>query len=473
MLGDITRRISQHIVIPGMRRSSRCAAVESVGSDEPEANSTEPLEGARIGLERVRNGISILANLEIPHGAQAFEKLCTAVEELQARVDEDAAYRRRWPESSPLREVQVCFAAGGEDPPEWSMGKLLLSAHGLLFEATGQPPWCIGPLEWDDIACMEKIRLRDTGAKYGDTIRLALRDGVTSFLLAGIQNLDLLQEFGRLGDDSPRAPLWGESCTSHVEAVMAEEVPPAPLDDAVFRPSCTTSPSQSWVDHYSSFSSDSRALHPPAHPTDSFLSAADSLPADVPQNSSQTFRAELKDTTLDDIYRWLRSDTDWPIRSFLEEALLITEVEEAPWVSSQRIPGTVTRRLRFRMPVPADIPSAVKRLVSLPKTSMCTHLSRLGRSADRIVLVQEVCTHDITYGDHFWAQDILAFCSDGAGGALFEKFTSVRWVTALPWYAGVLETFIDMKAKADAKTTGAMLVTYIEKNGRRFHVGGA
>lgn len=117
------------------------------------------------------------------------------------------------------------------------------------------------------------------------------------------------------------------------------------------------------------------------------------------------------------------------------------------------------------MPVPADVPAAVKKLISLPAHSKVTHLSRLGSSPDRVVMVQEVCTHDVTYGNNFWVQDVLVFSNNPAGGVSMKKYGVVKWVQSLPWYAGVLASFIEMKAKQDAAEAGGFLVKFMDREG--------
>lgn len=198
-------------------------------------------------------------------------------------------------------------------------------------------------------------------------------------------------------------------------------------------------------------------------PTDSFAVAADALPEVHSDRSAPVFQERLPKATLKMLKKFLSVDQDWPLRMYMEENLKIFDVEESRWAVSNRIPGTRMRRMRFKMPVPSDVPAAVKKIISLPPWTTATHLSRLGYSEDQIVLVQDVHTHDVTFGSNFYVQDVLVFQNDPDGGVILTKHIEVRWVTALPWYAGPLSAFIEMKAKQDGQAAGAFLVQYVAK----------
>merc|ERR1712046_517544 len=171
----------------------------------------------------------------------------------------------------------------------------------------------------------------------------------------------------------------------------------------------------------------------------------------------------MPNATMKGIRKFVGKSRKWPLRIFMEDYHKIIDVEEAPWAPSSRVPGTFMRRLRFKMPMPDDVPPTLRMLVRIPDLSTTTYLARLGCSQDQIVLVTEACSHDVTYGESFWVQDVLVFTNNPDGGVLFEKFTHVRWVKALPWYASALGTFIEMKAKSDAKAQGKFLVEYLSR----------
>ena len=47
-------------------------------------------------------------------------------------------------------------------------------------------------------------------------------------------------------------------------------------------------------------------------------------------------------------------------------------------------------------------------------------------------------------------------------------YVDVRWVASLPWYAGVVATFVEMKAKADGKVSGNFIAKYLKDTCSQF-----
>jgi hypothetical protein len=444
------------------------------------------------GLQMLQCGANAFAEADMPHGAAALEKIQQGIQELEARVQESIAHQQLQPLGGPLQQVQVCSAAGNEDPPEWSMGQLYISSETLLFESSEMPPWHVGPVAWSSIASLEKLH------GSGD-IRLRLAEGLPSHLFSGLNNLEVLEKFGGLRDEDP--PIF-HTATSHEIAVGAgvndapsnQLTPAAEASEGPDRPSSNPLPVAScgnscsagstgaaleqtpneWLESFNAGGHSFAAQAPPEFsiltapetsfvPTDSFAVAADALPEGHSDRSSPVFQERLPKATLKMLKKFLSVDQDWPLRMYMEENLKIFDVEESRWAVSNRIPGTRMRRMRFKMPVPSDVPAAVKKIISLPPWTTATHLSRLGYSEDQIVLVQDVHTHDVTFGSNFYVQDVLVFQNDPDGGVILTKYIEVRWVTALPWYAGPLSAFIEMKAKQDGQAAGAFLVQYVAK----------
>lgn len=93
-----------------------------------------------------------------------------------------------------------------------------------------------------------------------------------------------------------------------------------------------------------------------------------------------------------------------------------------------------------------------------------TALVRLGKTRDRVVLVQEVCTHDVPFGENFLVQAVMVFrkVPDHGGAVLFEKFCCVRWVASLPFMARWMKPLIESKSKEGAREAAVKLADYFE-----------
>jgi hypothetical protein len=329
-----------------------------------------------------------------------------------------------------------------------------------------------------------------------EDIRLVVKGTHKEYFLTGLTNFDVLEKHGGLKGSvaegycanavSADAAATSEAATEAKEGADQRMAPLSSVKSENSAEGSDREAPEAWFDQYEPIaakslcrdkaaedveieqgSGEASPLSPANNatfiPSGSFIETVEVLPDDTPAQTAAIFQVSMRQATIEGIRKALSINKGWPMRLFLEEHLKITEAQESSWARSERIPGTRVRRLRFRMPVPADVPQSVKRLISLPETSQVTLLARLGCSSDRVVLVQEICTHDVTYGENFWVRDILVFHSDPSGGVLFEKFTTIRWVVGLPWYASVLGTYIEMKAKEDSKNAGVFFAKYLQR----------
>mmetsp|Transcript_86901 Transcript_86901/g.153494 ORF Transcript_86901/g.153494 Transcript_86901/m.153494 type:complete len:210 (-) Transcript_86901:17-646(-) len=114
------------------------------------------------------------------------------------------------------------------------------------------------------------------------------------------------------------------------------------------------------------------------------------------------------------------------------------------------------------MVLPNDVPSFVMRLMALPETSSCTLVCHLRCCEDAVVLLLQVCTHDVTYGENFRTQDTLVFKRDPAGGVIFRKFFEIIWVAPLPWTHAAIKSFVESKAKSSSVVSAEYLVQILQ-----------
>jgi len=174
------------------------------------------------------------------------------------------------------------------------------------------------------------------------------------------------------------------------------------------------------------------------------------------------FTGNLAGMSLNEVRLKLHSK-DWPMAQFLKEALGAYDLTETRWCTSESVPGTAARRARFIMPLPKDVPGAVAMLVSLPETSHVTIVYRLRDSESEVVLLQQTCTHDVTFGENFRVQETLSFTPSRAGGVDVRKWVEVIWAVSLPWSMGAVKSFIERKSNSAAKASASHLVRVLEQ----------
>mmetsp|Transcript_47626 Transcript_47626/g.92113 ORF Transcript_47626/g.92113 Transcript_47626/m.92113 type:complete len:562 (-) Transcript_47626:8-1693(-) len=529
--GDFTRGFVRKIVF---REDHMNARLSEASVEEPQGEGCEevrcpsaqqdPMACAHEGLDNMQRGLSLFERLDMPHGQEALQTIAEGLQRLQQRVAEAEAYQRESNDDGSLLSVQVCFAAGEEEPPEWSMGQMYTSTNAIMFKSNEAPPWTIGPVKWNEIAQIQ--RLDDNGhhapGSGGSDIRLTFKGG--SYQFSGLSNVEWFGRFGHsFAEASPVAATnrgsmppsadneanlqlteaTDEALDAWLEQLRPDAAPLSPqgpsrqtsrwdmppqesrgglppmedissfIDEADPQPAVEVTPLPCSQEAPTSTCDPIRGPSSMGFPRSSlkrkgtaksfycpksFLVQAEELPDVAPPRSEEpNFITRLEKATLPGIRAALEANDNWPIVRYFEDVVKSFDVKATSWAPARRVPGTLMRRLRFQMPLPEDVPSAVKRLVSLPDTSLVTLLARVGSTDEKVVLVQEACSHDVTYGENFWAQDVLLFQPHPDGGVLFMKWTHIRWVVALPWYAAVLSTYIEMKAKEDSKNAGAHL----------------
>jgi len=182
--------------------------------------------------------------------------------------------------------------------------------------------------------------------------------------------------------------------------------------------------------------------------SDSFAATAAGLPAAEAPTAEEPLRTERLPAALSRIAAVLEEDDCLP--RLLGRNLKAFELSACPWAKSKKIPGTLVRRVSFRMNVPQDVPKVISRLISLPETTNVTTVYRLRVGDERLVLTYQTCTHDVTFGENFRVQETYSFVPVSGGGAEVRQWIEVVWVAPLPWTHSAIKSYIEKKTKSDS-----------------------
>lgn len=190
---------------------------------------------------------------------------------------------------------------------------------------------------------------------------------------------------------------------------------------------------------------------PEEEPAASFFTRAEQiLPSE--QRGKPAMSLLLEDVELQHIRQALQEEGPTSLlRRYVGEHLRGCSVSGTGW--QQWEGGSQVCQLRFRMPLPADAPEALKRLASIPAESATTVMVRLQADDSQVLLNFDTQTHDAPFGNNFWVADQLLFEAE-AGGVRLRKFSGLRWTQSLPWYAGIVGAVADSKAAAGALPAG-------------------
>jgi hypothetical protein len=190
---------------------------------------------------------------------------------------------------------------------------------------------------------------------------------------------------------------------------------------------------------------------PEEEPAASFFTRAEQIPP-AEHRGKPAMSLLLENIELPQIRQALQEEGPTSLlRRYVGEHLRGCSVSGTAWQQCEN--GSQVCQLRFRMPLPADAPEAIKRLASIPAESATTVMIRLQADDTQVLLNFDTQTHDAPFGNNFWVADQLLFEPE-AGGVRLRKFSGLRWTQSLPWYAGIVGVVADSKAAAGALPAG-------------------
>eukprot|EP00929_Paragymnodinium_shiwhaense_P040586 TRINITY_DN21172_c0_g1_i1.p1 TRINITY_DN21172_c0_g1~~TRINITY_DN21172_c0_g1_i1.p1 ORF type:complete len:626 (-),score=149.99 TRINITY_DN21172_c0_g1_i1:161-1972(-) len=465
-------------------------------ADADDAKMEDDLSSALQALVALQKACHKLEGLQLPLGGEdALQSVRQGVGELEARVNEAVEWRQRCPDGGRLLKVQVCSASGEEDPPEWAMGRLFLSADALLFESNETPVWRLGPFAWKDISKVEQFSASSSSSAGAVELAVTTRASGARYLLSGNVDTELLvKHYGRVEQVAKTLDMAEEKQGGKIDtkkSLAMTTVQSEVFHDALeewldggwdsFRPQeeaeamgalpsvahkAKSGEKESDKKQAAASASPPKPAHSTVPTTKTFFAATEQLPAiDTLGGGEPVYSEHLPEVSLQEVRKaFLSDEEDWPIEVFLRKDAKAFNFAPTPWTQSQKTPGTSVRRVRFRLPIPDDIPDIAKKLISFPDDTAVTSNLRFGASEDKAVLVQEVCTHDVTFGDYFVVRDVMVFRPHRSGtGVTFDKITTVRWVQSLPWYARPLSSIIEMKTQTQSKDSGKCMAKVLRK----------
>lgn len=136
----------------------------------------------------------------------------------------------------------------------------------------------------------------------------------------------------------------------------------------------------------------------------SFFGPADELPDVRNLPAGIAFSKRLLNATIPGISRAIEHGENDLLKHLCVDFLEATEFVATPWAPARRVPGTKVRRLRYRLRLPDDVPSVIKKAVNIPGDTSITVLARVGGIDDKLVLLQQACSHDVPFGERMWVQ---------------------------------------------------------------------
>jgi len=165
------------------------------------------------------------------------------------------------------------------------------------------------------------------------------------------------------------------------------------------------------------------------------------------------FQCRFSTTSLPAVHKAFLKNEDWLLYRFVKERLGAQDLEGSGWIapeigSHSGLQAPLVRTMAFQMPLPKDVPTAVRRLVNVPDFASVTSTYCMQQhSRDTITIVQWSHSAGVPFAGNLKVEDILQFTQCSDGGVLLEKWTNSIWRPGTPY---LIRRFVDFKVHREA-----------------------
>lgn len=355
-------------------------------------------------------------------------------------LEERAEWEEMWPNSGNLLRTQVCLGAEGANCEEWFMGRLFVSDVGFAFdnatESSDTSPGGFSEHLHADFVSWTDVTKLEIGTR--NEVLLVIKEGVSSITHLRLQ-LGFALEKQRLLE------IWNlckEGSKTADYPLYTFVAPAGGLD-------------QNMQDNMDMGKTD---LGIPFEPTESVLRIVSVLPS-VQQMQRDyklpTFEAHFRDATMASVQAAMKyvSIDQWPMTRFQKTALKSYDIVATPWSDGIRMPATLVRRINFKLPVPADLPKSLARMIGIPPVIDGLMVARIKCTPEEITYTMQSCSLNVPYGDCHKMEDVMHIRPHPDGGIALSRWSDIKFVKAMPWHLSAFKSFLEMKVRAEQVAT--------------------
>lgn len=127
------------------------------------------------------------------------------------------------------------------------------------------------------------------------------------------------------------------------------------------------------------------------------------------------------------------------------------------------------RAFKYNVPVPADIPAAIRSVLTLPEHGTCRALCRLKTSASEVVVTLQFITEGLPFSDSVRLQVTDAFVPVNGRGSILRRWAVVLWMKELPWAFRFLKNIIVSQVMERGRQAAEILVRHLLSDLRVLH----
>eukprot|EP00929_Paragymnodinium_shiwhaense_P096224 TRINITY_DN5776_c0_g1_i1.p1 TRINITY_DN5776_c0_g1~~TRINITY_DN5776_c0_g1_i1.p1 ORF type:complete len:351 (+),score=74.34 TRINITY_DN5776_c0_g1_i1:84-1136(+) len=183
----------------------------------------------------------------------------------------------------------------------------------------------------------------------------------------------------------------------------------------------------------------------------SVRAAHESLPDPSKMNmadSKSSLELLLPQLTLEDLCDIVLAD-DGLFQKYMREVQQFKATKMSPWTDCA---DSQVRTAKVMIPMPKDLPAAVRRLASIPDVAEASMAWRAVKADGGLDIVLHNCNTEVPFGDRFIVEDVCRLRSNPAGGVTLSKKVGLVWVKplacSLTWLQKIIEQQVTSKAQA-------------------------
>eukprot|EP00927_Polykrikos_kofoidii_P061839 TRINITY_DN56668_c0_g1_i1.p1 TRINITY_DN56668_c0_g1~~TRINITY_DN56668_c0_g1_i1.p1 ORF type:complete len:488 (-),score=58.81 TRINITY_DN56668_c0_g1_i1:59-1522(-) len=451
---------------------------------------------ASLGLKEMIKGYQRISKLELtPSTVHVVAQVRRAIMQLEVLLagaqmpkprpwlapleQEKRDWETIYPMAGTLLRRQVCLA---EKDSEWFLGGLFISECGLVFDTggSGDSDYSISEFtQWDEIVSISNAASATVATgSANDELELSVKGrGKMRLQLTISDDAQWIEQFWKLCSRSPLPPMPDES----------DEDLPFVLGSTSNHALLTSPVSQKKKRFLSVADEDDGRVSGTGNEhaqgilslRKRSMSITDRISASMGRSmssASATFVPEVKGGPLPSATMPHEGSNCSPIgtervgyvsisavrammekeaflREYVQEAFKAYEIKSTNWVASKQVSGTFSRKIRFMMKLPKEVPRALAAMVKIPEASRVTVVFRLRSTDEEVVLSSQCCTHEVPFGENFRVQETCGIRGLFGGGVEVKKWTDIIWTSPLSWAFRSLQNMIEKRAKAETKNS--------------------
>jgi len=153
----------------------------------------------------------------------------------------------------------------------------------------------------------------------------------------------------------------------------------------------------------------------------------------------------------------------------LRQDIKAYDMKPSRWQEGVTVPGTQIRAMKYKMPVPDDVPSAARSVLTIPEFCTCQTFVRLRARPEELDMTFQTLSQGLPFGENLRLQvtnSFTPYTDDTGAGVIFRRWIVVAWVKELPWALRFLKSVVVSQIMQAGRDSADLLSNLIEEEQR-------